>query len=73
MELHAPPEQIVNGIDKFENIFNRICFMYFYCDGLSGSIKLRKAYTIRESINISKHLLCLTTHLLSSKPPNIPP
>ena len=31
MELQAPPEQIVNGIDKFEKILRSICFKREFC------------------------------------------
>ena len=41
IELHAPPEHIVNGIDREENTFKRTCFINEGTEGWSLSIKLR--------------------------------
>lgn len=52
MELHAPPEHIVNGIDKLEKMFSKICLTWSSWPGLSGSIKLKNAYAINASNKI---------------------
>lgn len=73
IELHAPPEHIDRGIDKLEKMFNNIYFKTDSWVGRSGSMRLRNAYEKSANTKISKHLRCLTTHLLSSNPPVIPP
>lgn len=51
MELQAPPEQIVNGIDKFEKMLRSICFKREFCViGREGSIRLKNAYDTNAKI-----------------------
>ena len=43
IELQAPPEQTVNGIESDDRILSKISWNNDFSDGLSGSIKLRSA------------------------------
>ena len=42
IELQAPPEQIVSGIDNDENIFRRTCFNKVGTDDCYEWIRVRK-------------------------------
>lgn len=63
IELHAPPEQIVKGIESEEKTFNKTSLNSEFDLGFSGSMKLRKAYTKPAIISKPKHFRCLTSHL----------
>lgn len=47
IELQAPPEQTVKGIERYENMFRSTDFRADLLAGLSGSTKLKYAYVKR--------------------------